>query len=235
MLKHTGISRLFALEYRLSVGPPFAAANPFPAAIIDAIAGYRYLIEDIGFDANNIIIGGDSAGGTIAIALTRYLALHSFQNLKMPRGLLLLSPYVDWGCTHSSPNSSIKRNLRSDYIHTLMVCGYPYQALQGELPDNEIAISPWLSPASLKIQNPRGLFKGFPKTCIVAGEAELALDPMRTLKERMVQDIGEEHVNYMEVKDATHDFLTQIWHEPERTETLDLIAKWFEMIVSAIV
>ncbi|KAE9386666.1 hypothetical protein BT96DRAFT_1083498, partial [Gymnopus androsaceus JB14] len=46
ILKHTSITRLFALEYRLSFAPPSVADNLFPTAMIDAIAGYRYLVEE---------------------------------------------------------------------------------------------------------------------------------------------------------------------------------------------
>ncbi|TFK53365.1 hypothetical protein OE88DRAFT_1733304 [Heliocybe sulcata] len=38
------------------------------------------------------------------------------------------------------------------------------------------------------------------------------LDPIRTFRGRLAKDIGEERVEYHE---ATHDFLTATWHEPE--------------------
>jgi hypothetical protein len=77
-------------------------------------------------------------------------------------------------------------------------------------------------------------FKGFPRTFITAGGAELSLDQIRVLKERMANDLGEGNgvqegegkVRYYEAKDAVHDYLVFTWHEPEREETFREIAKW---------
>ena len=67
------ISRALCLEYRLTSNPHSKPINPFPAALIDAVAGYNYLVNVLGFEPANIIIEGDSAGANLALALTRYL------------------------------------------------------------------------------------------------------------------------------------------------------------------
>ena len=46
------------------------------AALIDALAGYNYLVNTVGFHPTRIILEGDSAGGNLALALTRYLLEH---------------------------------------------------------------------------------------------------------------------------------------------------------------
>lgn len=53
--------------------------------------------------------------------------------------------------------------------------GYAYKALQGRLGDDEIAVNPWASPASLRIKNREGLFKGLHRTLVVAGGTENAM------------------------------------------------------------
>ena len=50
-----------ALDYRL------APENPFPAAVEDAVAGYRYLLAR-GLKSGRIAIAGDSAGGGLVVA-----------------------------------------------------------------------------------------------------------------------------------------------------------------------
>jgi epsilon-lactone hydrolase len=61
--------RALGLEYRL------APENPFPAAVEDSIAAYRWLLSN-GVDPKKMVIGGDSCGGghTVAtIVALRYL------------------------------------------------------------------------------------------------------------------------------------------------------------------
>ena len=65
--------RLFSIEYRLSTERPYVPSNHFPAALYDALAGYVYLIDVVGYNPADIIVVGDSAGGNLALALTPLL------------------------------------------------------------------------------------------------------------------------------------------------------------------
>ena len=56
-----------ALDYRL------APEHPFPAAVEDAVSGYRYLLSR-GIRPGRIAIAGDSAGGGLVVAAM--LAIH---------------------------------------------------------------------------------------------------------------------------------------------------------------
>jgi acetyl esterase/lipase len=105
---------------------------------------------------------------------------------------------------------------------------YAGRAILGSLPQEDRQTNAWFSPASLMIPNPSGLFKGFPPTWILAGGVEVGVDMMRTLRDRLVCDIGEGEggVKYVEYPDAIHDFLIFNWHEPERTEALKELRMW---------
>ncbi|KAJ7176627.1 alpha/beta-hydrolase [Mycena filopes] len=221
------IPRVFALEYRLASGPPFPVRNPFPAALIDAITGYHYLIHQVGFAPRNIIVSGDSAGGVLAYQLARYLTMADPKSAMSQAGaLLLLSPSADSGI-HAPPGNSMRTNRRSDYVRTWFDAAYVPPALLGALPREELD-KPWLSPGSLILDNADvvGIFTGFPPTFILAGEAEMSRDAMRTLRDRMRRDMGKDAVSYVEVADAPHDFVGMTIFEPERTVGLKAIAAW---------
>jgi epsilon-lactone hydrolase len=79
-----GISAL-ALDYRL------APEHPFPAAVDDALAGYRYLLAR-GIKPERIAIAGDSAGGGLVVAAM--LAIRD-AGLAQPACGWCISPWVD--------------------------------------------------------------------------------------------------------------------------------------------
>lgn len=84
-------TRVLLLEYRL------APEHPFPAAVEDAAAGYRWLIG--GISPENVVIGGDSAGGGLALATMVRLRE---QGVALPAAAVLLSPWVDLTMTGPS-------------------------------------------------------------------------------------------------------------------------------------
>lgn len=212
------------MEYRLASSSPFPTANPFPAALIDCLAGYQHLVTTTSFEPSNIIIAGDSAGGTIAYQLARHIS--GIESSTKVAGLLLLSPAVDMS-THRVPGSSFYTNARSDYLRAWAAGGYGIQSLLGSLPRSELDKS-WFSPGSSVYQDDEvtGLFEHFPRTMMVAGEAEMGRDAMRVLARRMKNDMGEVNVEYLEVQNAPHDFVGIRLIEPERTVALEAIGKW---------
>ena len=231
-LAHLGPNlRVFSLEYRLSSAAPFAPANPFPASLLDAIAGYKYLVSDLGFDPHRIVISGDSAGGGIALNLARYIASATLPALPQPGGLILLSPAMDWAQTHVGPSSSIARNARDCIVGYVFECGYARRALVGSLPEDVAATSAWISPGALNAEWRPGMFGGFPRTIMIAGGVECNLDAMRQARDRLVQDNGEERVTYVEFPDALHDFLLFGGvHDPERTDALHALGAWVQTL-----
>jgi epsilon-lactone hydrolase len=68
-----------------------APEHPFPAALNDVLAAYRWLI-DRGTDPGNIVLAGDSSGGGLALSALQALKR---DGLPMPGGAVLLCPAVD--------------------------------------------------------------------------------------------------------------------------------------------
>ena len=78
-------SRTLAIDYRL------APEHPFPAAVEDTVAAYRFLL-DSGIKASRITLAGDSAGGGLVIGAM--LAIRE-AGLPMPGAGWCISPWVD--------------------------------------------------------------------------------------------------------------------------------------------
>lgn len=68
-----------------------APEDQFPAAPVDCLAAYRYLLEQ--FTPENIFIMGDSAGANLTLATLNYIKRES---LPMPRAAVALSPITDF-------------------------------------------------------------------------------------------------------------------------------------------
>lgn len=78
-------AKTLAIDYRL------APEHPFPAAVDDALAAYRWLLAQ-GFEAGRIAVAGDSAGGGLTVAL---LVAIRDAGLPQPAAAVAISPWVD--------------------------------------------------------------------------------------------------------------------------------------------
>lgn len=90
-------ARVFSLDYRL------APEDPFPAAFDDARAAYVWLMEDQRVDCRQLAVGGDSAGGGLALSLLAALHEH---NQPSPGAAFLFSPWTDLTISGSSINAN---------------------------------------------------------------------------------------------------------------------------------
>ncbi len=78
-------TRVLALEYRL------APENPFPAAVDDMLAAYRFLLAQ-GVPAGRVAFAGDSAGGGLLVAV---MVAARDAGLPQPACGWCISPWVD--------------------------------------------------------------------------------------------------------------------------------------------
>ena len=215
---------------------------PFPAALLDALAGYLYLIK-LGFSEENIILVGDSAGGNLVLALVRYLLSNKEQHPELPKipgSLILLSPWTDLTEQFNEnpvPQSSPALNAERDWLAPINggIAKTAAKTFLGGRPEHvELAYkNPYISPASpillgLTPDSPTRTisFKGFPRTFIDNGRFESFYDQIRHLGNAMVEDLGEEVVTYNEVDGVGHNYLTIDWYDPDRTITSKKILKW---------
>ena len=138
----------YGIDYRMPPG------HPYPAALDDCIATYRYALDRHG--AENIIVGGRSAGGNLAAAM---LLRARDEGLPRPAALMLLSPEVD--LTESGDSFEVNRLLDVVLPGSLM----PNNLLYAGGAD---LANPYLSPLF-------GELAGFPSTFIQSGTRDLFL------------------------------------------------------------
>lgn len=92
---------VLAVDYRL------APQHPPSDALQDALEAYNALLER-NYRPENIVVGGDSAGGHLTLALLLTL---KEQGEPMPRAAILLSPWVDMMCASESHKLNKRRDV----------------------------------------------------------------------------------------------------------------------------
>ena len=83
--------KVYAIDYRL------APEHPYPAGLDDTLAVYKTLLKK--YDAKNIVMFGDSAGGGLSLAT---LLKAKKEGLSLPAALVLYSPWSDLSKTGDS-------------------------------------------------------------------------------------------------------------------------------------
>ena len=182
-------ARVLGVEYRR------APEHPFPAPVEDAVAVYRWLLDQ-GVPAGSIVFAGDSAGGGLLIAAM--LALRD-AGIELPAGGTPISPWTDLAVTGTSARTA------DDPIVTargLEVMAEVY--LAGAAPEE-----PTASPLY-------GDLNGLPPLLLQVGTRESLLDDARRFADR-ASGAG------VDVTLVEHEGVTHMWlvFDPTIPESLD--------------
>lgn len=142
----------------LAVGYRLAPEHPYPAALEDAAKAWRFL-RGQGIGVHQIAIGGDSAGGNLAVAL---LTLLREAGEDQPACAWLVSPWTDLALTGETlvTKDAVDPLLHKEYL--------------GELADAFV-------PAGIDRRDPRvsvlyADLQGLPPLLVQVGSAETLLD-----------------------------------------------------------
>ncbi len=142
----------------LAIGYRLAPEHPFPAALEDASAAWRFL-RDQGIDAHRIAVGGDSAGGGLTVALMNQLR---DAREELPGCAWLISPWTD--LTMSGASLALK-----DAFDPLIHKAYLRELADAYLPAGAGPKDPRVSPLYADLRN-------LPPVLIQVGSAETLLD-----------------------------------------------------------
>jgi epsilon-lactone hydrolase len=145
-------ARTLAIEYRL------APEHPFPAALDDAFSAWNFLRKN-GVAAAHIVVGGDSAGGGLTVALINRLR---DAGEPLPGCAWLISPWTD--LTLSGSTLATK-----DSVDPIIHKAYLAELVDAYLPPAVDRRDPRVSPLYADLS-------GFPPMLIQVGACETLLD-----------------------------------------------------------
>jgi acetyl esterase/lipase len=192
-------ARALAIDYRL------APEHPFPAAVDDATAAYRWLLAQ-GYKPAKIVVAGDSAGGGLTLAAL--VALRD-AGQPMPAGAVPISPWTDLEGTGDSVRS---RAAKDPMVQQENLAQSAKQYFGDHDPKD-----PLVSPLHAN-------FRGLPPMLIHVGDAEILLDDSTRVAER-AKAAG------VQVDLEVWDDMIHVWHVfakllPEGQQAIDKIGKF---------
>lgn len=152
MAAHTGC-RVFALDYRLT------PEHPDPAQIDDAMAAYRFLLDQI--DPSRLVVIGDSAGGHLVL---RTLLAARDEGHAQPALAIGLCPWTDIGAR----GNSLTENDKYDIVQGWMALKFGEWLADGRVAQKREALSP--------IHHD---FKGLAPMYLQGGQCEVLIDMIR--------------------------------------------------------
>ena len=185
---HRGMGRALARGARGVTWLPdyrLAPEHPYPAALDDAVATYRWLLDDVGVAPGRIAVTGDSAGGGLGLGL---LLRARDEGLPLPSCYVGLSPWTD--LTGASP--SIEDNNGLDVMFGAVPTAIA--GLLGELYAEDTR-DPYVSPVYADLS-------GLPPMLVHVGAHELIRDDGLRLVER-AREHGVE---------ASAGIFAEMWH-----------------------
>jgi epsilon-lactone hydrolase len=145
-------SQLKSLVFNYRLAPE----HPFPAAPEDCVTVYKWLLRQ-GYAPEDIVVGGESAGGTLTLSLL--LALKG-EKIKLPAAAFAISPVTDLRCEADSFRTNAKKDIAPDGSWNVWTNYYI---------SNQDPTLPLLSPLM-------GDYEGLPPLYICVGTDEIHFD-----------------------------------------------------------
>lgn len=189
----------------LSINYRQAPEHRFPAWLDDAVAAYRWLLDQ-GYHPDHIALGGDSAGGNLVLITLQQLRT---EKLPMPGAAFCISPWADMACE----SASLERNNARD----VMFSANGVRALARYHTQESDPKHPLRSPVHAD-------YRGFPPLLIQVGSTEILRDDSRRVAMKARADGA--HVTLEEWHDLPHVFQLFAAYIPEARQAIRGISEF---------
>lgn len=189
-------TKVFCAAYRL------APEHPFPAALEDTLAAYRYLLSK-GYEGR-ITLCGESAGGGLCYALCMRL---KEEGLPLPCGIVVFSPWSDL----TAGGESYEKNRDSDPSITRELLAFYADQYSSDLKN------PLVSPLF-------GELDGMPPSLIFAAQNEIMYSDAEALHEALLRADCES--KFYSKPDRPHAYL--LYGLPEDRKDFELINRFLD-------
>lgn len=205
---------LVLLDYKTA--PEFK----YPSQLNEALDLWEYLTENMGYKPENIILGGDSAGGNLTLAMM--LKLRD-ENKKLPKAAFCMSPWADMTASGSSylnnyqkdilfgeKDKEVDETIRRKFLNSEIYC------FIGDADRKD----PYVSPVF-------GEYYDFPPMMFTVGEYEMLLSDTLTI----VKNLKENNVPVsLEIKPAMfHTYTIYGAFMPEAVESFEKILEFINL------
>ena len=185
-------------DYRL------APEHPFPAGLDDCVTAYKWVLEQ-GYKPEDIVVGGESAGGTLTLCLL--LALNK-EGIQLPKAAFSISPITDLRGEAPSFTYNLKKDIAPEGSWEYWSKMY--------IRDHDV-MDPLLSPLF-------GDYSGMPPIHICVGTHEIHLDDC--VNEAKVIEAAGVDVTLSKWKGMVHAFPIMAPMFPEATKALKEICEF---------
>jgi acetyl esterase/lipase len=191
--------RVLVVDYRL------APEHPYPAALDDTVAAFRWLV-DSGTDPGRIAVAGDSAGGNLAAAF----ALRALADGPSAAAIVCCSPWVDMTVTAATYDT----NAATDQMFSRASADDASALYLGDHDRKDPMVSPVF-----------GDWTGAPPMLIQVGTTEVLLDDSRLLAE-VASSAG------VDVSLRTYDDMPHVWqiNYPAFPEAVEAVNEMIDFV-----
>ncbi len=191
-------TKVLSLDYSL------APENPYPKALHEAVAAYKWLLGT--FASKDIVIAGDSAGGALVLSL-----LHQIREEKLayPACAIALSPATD----ATLKSTSIEANKAKDIFIKKASISYFIDAYFAQTPRDHPIASPL-----------HGSFEGFPPLLIEVDKDEIMYDDSARVVEKAKK--AKVDVEFYETQGLWHVHHLYARYIPEARKSIEHLGEY---------